>query len=479
MRMSIHSVTVAFFALTTIIFLPAAHAATLDEAKNSIAEAKQLRAAEFAPEHFADAQEALADAEEMLNRRKSAESIRRTLDEAQINASEASGIAQSFSQRFHNLVESRDRMQMSGGKKFRADLAKRAEDDFSRVVEAFENGHEHKAHDVAKMARNTVHAAEVVAAREQISKPLGRAISGARKVTARKYAPKALTAAAKAHGTVERIIKESPNEQTRAYSIAKRGEVQARRAMRIARLGQKFDKKSSAIEGWFDAQDGRMRMLGEALNVDLNRSQTPEEQLELLKRAAQEMRQNHAAQLADADGQIRELSEKLSKYETQYKTDMAAMGEIRRKLKLKREAEAKIKRLTKLFDPANVEILLTPDADVILRLKKLNFRSGSAVIPPNTYSILDHVMESITIFNNRNVRVEGHTDFVGANLYNQDLSERRALAVQDYLRGRMESVHVDISGVGYGEEKPIANNETAEGRERNRRIDIVLLVPSS
>jgi len=477
MRISIHFITV-LFALATIIFLPVADAATLDEVKISIAEAKQLRAAEFAPEHFADARESLADAEEMLTRRKSAASIRRVLDEARINASEASSIAQSFSQRFHNLVEGRDRMQLSGSKNFRADLAKRAEDDFARVVDAFENGHERKARDVAKMARNTVHAAEVVAAREQISKPLGRAISGARKVKARAYAPKALAVAAKAHGTVERIIKESPNEQTRAYSIAKRGEMQARRAMRISKLGQKFDKKSSAIESWFDAQDGRMRMLGEALNVDLNRSQTPEEQLQLLKQAAQEMKKNHAAQLVDADDQIRKLSEKLSKYETQYKTDMAAMGEIRRKLQLKREAEAKIKRLTKLFDPDNVEILLTPDADVILRLKKLNFRSGSAVIPPNTYSILDHVMESITIFNNRNVRVEGHTDSVGANLYNQDLSERRALAVQDYLRGRMESVHVDISGVGFGEDKPIANNETAEGRERNRRIDIVLLVPS-
>ncbi|MDQ6959017.1 MAG: OmpA family protein [Mariprofundaceae bacterium] len=477
MRTPIHSIRVVFV-LTTIFFLPAAHAATLDEAKKSIADAKQLRAAEFAPEHFADAREALADAEDMLNRRKSVESIRQSLDEAQINAQEASSISQSFSQKFHHLVESRDRMQLSDSKKFRADLAKRAEEDFSRVVEAFENGYERKARNVAKMARNTVHAAEVVAAREQISKPLGRAIAGARRVKARKYAPKALTTAAKAHSTVERIIKESPNEQTRAYSIAKRGEIQARRAMRISRLGQKFDKKSSAVESWIDAQDGRMRMLGKALNVDLNRGQTPEEQLELLKQAVQEMQQNNAAQLADADGQIRELSEKLSKYETKYKTDMAAMGEIRRKLQLKREAEAKIKRLIKLFDPANVEILLTPDANVILRLKKLNFRSGSAVIPPNTYSILDHVMESITIFNNRNVRVEGHTDSVGANLYNQDLSERRALAVQDYLRGRMEFIHVDISGVGFGEDKPIANNETAEGRERNRRIDIVLLVPS-
>lgn len=212
MRMPIHTVTVAFV-LITIVFLPAVHAATLDETKNLIAEAKQLRATEFAPEHFADAREALADAEDMLNRRKSAESIRRLLDEAQINASEASSISQSFSQKFRHLVESRDRMQLSDSKKFRADLAKRAEDDFARVVEAFEDGHERKARSIAKMARNTVHAAEVVAAREQISKPLSRAIAGARRVKARKYAPKALAAAAKAHSAVERTIKENPKHR--------------------------------------------------------------------------------------------------------------------------------------------------------------------------------------------------------------------------------------------------------------------------
>lgn len=225
-----------------------------------------------------------------------------------------------------------------------------------------------------------------------------------------------------------------------------------------------------------------MRLLGNLFGVDLNRSQTPEEQLEMLRQAVQDMQASYEGQLADADKQILDLSQKLAKYQGQLE-DMNAiradMSEIRRKLQIKRDAEAKIKHLTQLFDASKVEILLTPDADVILRLKGLNFRSGSAVIPPNAYIILDHVVQAIAIFKKRNARIEGHTDSVGANLYNQDLSERRALAVQDYLRSHMETVKVETSAVGYGEDRPIANNETVEGRERNRRIDIVLLVPSA
>ena len=153
------------------------------------------------------------------------------------------------------------------------------------------------------------------------------------------------------------------------------------------------------------------------------------------------------------------------------------MAEVRRKLQLKREAEAKIKRLTKLFDPEMVEILLTPDADVILRMKKLNFLSGSAVIPPEAYALLDNAIKSIEIFPNRTARVEGHTDFMGTNEYNQELSNRRANAVRDYLLLQMPDSEARFSAIGHGEENPIANNETAAGRTKNRRIDIILIAP--
>jgi len=121
------------------------------------------------------------------------------------------------------------------------------------------------------------------------------------------------------------------------------------------------------------------------------------------------MQGSYKQQLQDSDKMIASLNAKMGVYEG----DLAGMNELRRKLQIKRDAEAKIKRLTKLFNPDDVEILLTPDADVILRMKRLNFRSGSAVIPPNTYAMIDSAVQSILMFSDRSVRVEGHTDSAG------------------------------------------------------------------
>jgi OOP family OmpA-OmpF porin len=67
--------------------------------------------------------------------------------------------------------------------------------------------------------------------------------------------------------------------------------------------------------------------------------------------------------------------------------------------------------------------------------------------------------------------VEGHTDNVGADAYNMNLSKERAKAVMDYLVSKGVPA-TKISSVGYGEEKPIASNETEEGRSKNRRVEI-------
>jgi len=69
------------------------------------------------------------------------------------------------------------------------------------------------------------------------------------------------------------------------------------------------------------------------------------------------------------------------------------------------------------------------------------------------------------------VLLEGHTDSIGAEAYNQGLSERRAKAVMQYLiKGGVDSAR--LSTVGYGESRPIAPNNTKEGRAKNRRVEL-------
>ena len=73
------------------------------------------------------------------------------------------------------------------------------------------------------------------------------------------------------------------------------------------------------------------------------------------------------------------------------------------------------------------------------------------------------------------VIIEGHTDSVGTANYNKKLSQRRAESVKKYL---VDTLGIDASRlktVGYGFEKPVASNKTAEGRKKNRRVEIVVV----
>ena len=94
------------------------------------------------------------------------------------------------------------------------------------------------------------------------------------------------------------------------------------------------------------------------------------------------------------------------------------------------------------------------------------------VIPP-FYPTLDSVAIVLRKFDKTLIDVDGHTDSVGNAGYNQDLSERRANSVANYLASR----GIDprrMSAVGYGLERPIASNATESGRAQNRRVEIAI-----
>jgi len=82
---------------------------------------------------------------------------------------------------------------------------------------------------------------------------------------------------------------------------------------------------------------------------------------------------------------------------------------------------------------------------------------------------LDEVAAALLTQPELNVEVQGHTDSVGSAAYNLNLSDRRAAAVKAYLVGKGLSATA-LTAKGYGKAKPIAGNDTAEGRAQNRRV---------
>lgn len=87
---------------------------------------------------------------------------------------------------------------------------------------------------------------------------------------------------------------------------------------------------------------------------------------------------------------------------------------------------------------------------------------------------LDQLSNDLNQYDGAKVSIVGHTDNEGEEDYNQKLSEDRAKEVQSYLEKKVnqEKIHMEIAG--YGETKPVATNETEEGRTENRRVEIIV-----
>ncbi len=107
-----------------------------------------------------------------------------------------------------------------------------------------------------------------------------------------------------------------------------------------------------------------------------------------------------------------------------------------------------------------------------LTLEGVNFDNDSAKLRPEAIAILDKAAETLKQWGDIKVEVAGHTDSVNTDEYNLALSQRRAEAVREYLIGK--GVPADrLTAKGYGESKPVADDDTPEGRFKNRRVELV------
>lgn len=136
------------------------------------------------------------------------------------------------------------------------------------------------------------------------------------------------------------------------------------------------------------------------------------------------------------------------------------------------EAESDLEiRVAQTLSDLNAE---TRDGDTVVTLpENVLFDFDEDTLLPEAEDTLDDLAEAVEYFADAPVRVEGHTDSSGSDAYNQDLSERRAQSVVDHLTGA--GVTEDrITAEGFGASRPLADNDTEEGRAQNRRVDVVI-----
>ena len=112
--------------------------------------------------------------------------------------------------------------------------------------------------------------------------------------------------------------------------------------------------------------------------------------------------------------------------------------------------------------------------DAALKNRTIEFESGSAVLAASGIQILDEMVTALNKVSGKKIRIIGHTDSSGDTNKNLMLSQQRAEAVKAYLIAKNVPAHL-LSTKGSGSSKPMAENTTAEGRKKNRRIEFEVL----
>lgn len=224
----------------------------------------------------------------------------------------------------------------------------------------------------------------------------------------------------------------------------------------------------------------------ERLNGELRRER------DLLQGKVEDLQKNYDASASRAKDLEQRLSQRdieLGKL-TQGSEALAAEKERLEKERAAKEAE--IQRLTKTqedltkslqaqIDRGDIKIKQVRDRLTINMVEKVLFNSGQALVKPEGLKVLKQVGDVLTTVNDKQIRIEGHTDNVpiGGKLRekfptNWELSTARATNVVRYLIDQGGVNRDNVEAVGYADTRPVASNETDAGRTENRRIEIVL-----
>lgn len=202
--------------------------------------------------------------------------------------------------------------------------------------------------------------------------------------------------------------------------------------------------------------------------VALRRAQTVEARGEAMQ-AEQERQGAQQAQMQLTGEQLAQARNQLQQsQQTQVQTAQQLATEQQRRQEAERQAQAALESLRRV-----AAVREEQRGTVITLSGEVLFATGQSSLLPIAQQRLDQVARALIDQGARHLVVEGHTDSRGSVTDNQQLSLSRALAVRSYLisRGVPE---VQVEAVGHGPSRPVAPNETAEGRANNRRVEIVV-----
>lgn len=280
-----------------------------------------------------------------------------------------------------------------------------------------------------------------------------------------RYAPLTLQRAQALLAEAEKSLEEDRYDRDKPRNLAREAKYTAAHALYIAERLRAIDDDDLSQEQLYLEMEAPVAEIANAANLVPDFSE-----------GSRLTTDSIVDYIDSANRSIRELDRSLLRI-SQLEEELGGASEESQLLKsqLAQEADiaARFNQVNKLFAHHEADVFRQGN-NVILRLVGLNFTVGNSVIETKNFELLGKVQKAIALFPDSTAIVEGHTDAYGSDELNVILSQDRAKAVREYLIVNMGLLSSHVDAIGYGETRPVANNETPEGRLKNRRIDLVI-----
>jgi outer membrane protein OmpA-like peptidoglycan-associated protein len=248
-------------------------------------------------------------------------------------------------------------------------------------------------------------------------------------------------------------VKQKAEEDAQAQAEAERRAAEERTAKAQAEAADQANRRKEAEDARVQAEAAKAeaeRMKAEALQAAADAAKAKEDA-------------ERARQAAVAEQQAAFAQRQAAEAEAAKARDAAAKAEAE-KADLRGQLLAQLNSILQTNDSAR---------GLIVNMSDVLFDTGSYVLKPGAREKLAKVSGILLAHPGLTMQIEGHTDSVGADDFNQRLSEQRAGTVRDFLL-EQGVVPSSITAQGFGKTQPVASNDTAEGRQRNRRVEIVV-----
>lgn len=429
---------------------------------------------EFAPKSFNKALKTLESAEEKYSKGKTVESIDATLKKAVEQFQKAQFASEIAQQKLSGLIKARHDAIKAKAQSMDPSKWKKAERNYTSSISILESGNQSLAFSKAKDAQEDFRNLELTAIKAKYLDQTRTLMTKAEKAKAKKYAPKTLAKAQNLLAQAEKALTENRYDIDEPRSLAKEANYEARHAIFLTKYLKEKKEKDKTDEDLILEWESPLQQVAAAADIqaefDKGYQPVANEVIAHIDSSyahAQEQQQD----INDRDSQILSLNQQVGELSQKLGGVASAEAELQRRLLAQEKIRQKVKEIESTF--SRFEATVFRDSDQIyIRLAGLSFASGSSTLKTKDYKLLQKAVNAIKIFPQGTVVIEGHTDSFGGDDMNLILSEKRALSVKEYMMTHGGFSNDKVDAVGYGETRPVANNETPQGRAKNRRIDI-------